>query len=324
MSGLYCRVPSRLHMTLYDMNGELGRVDGGLGFSINDPSFSFTMTSSDTTSVRSGAFDDELEPVIKDCIKEVSEAYDVDPNVNVNILEAPAAHSGFGSKTSVLLSVGQSLLKLQGQEADYRELATLLGRGGTSGAGINLIDRGGLVLDGGHSTDEKAFFAPSSASGHISPAPVLAHMPMPDWDVLLVRPQGQKMFGANELAFFKSICPIPREDVEKLARTILSQILPAVIETRLDLFSARVNEIQTNAWKRNEIALHGPDMIRVMHLIRDFGASAVGMSSFGPTLYAFGENVHEVQERIARSTTFATESMQITKPNNTGIIFESL
>jgi beta-ribofuranosylaminobenzene 5'-phosphate synthase len=310
-------------MTLYDMNGELGRVDGGLGFSVSDPSFDFTMAPATDTSVLCDT-DESLKSIISDCVKKVSEAYDVDPNVEVKVFEAPSAHSGFGSKTSLLLSTGQALLKLNGREADYRELATLLGRGGTSGVGINLIGRGGLVLDGGHSTDEKTFFAPSSASGHITPAPVLAHLTMPDWDVLLVKARSQKVFGAREIDFFKQICPIPGDDVDKLARTILSQILPGVVEARLDVFANGVNAIQTNVWKSQEIALHGPKMAELMSRIRDFGASAVGMSSFGPMLYALGDNLSLVKDRIELALPSEIESCTLTKPNNVGILFKEL
>ena len=34
-------VPARLHITLCDMNGNLGRINGGLGFSINEPKLIF-------------------------------------------------------------------------------------------------------------------------------------------------------------------------------------------------------------------------------------------------------------------------------------------
>ena len=31
--------PSRLHLTLIDMNGSYGRIDGGIGLTIKDPNF---------------------------------------------------------------------------------------------------------------------------------------------------------------------------------------------------------------------------------------------------------------------------------------------
>jgi beta-ribofuranosylaminobenzene 5'-phosphate synthase len=324
MSSLACSVPSRIHITLYDMNGELGRIDGGLGFSINDPSFDFTITHSDTIKVLGNASDDELKGAIIKCIQRVRAAYATDLAVTVTVDKIPPSHSGFGSKTAVLLSIGQAYLQLHGQTADYRDLAALLGRGGTSGAGINLIDKGGLVLDGGHSTDEKQLFAPSSASSKTSPAPVLAHFKMPDWDVLVIQPKSGKVFGSQEVEFFKSICPTPSEDVSRLARIILSQILPSVVEARLDVFSHGINSIQTTFWKSQEIKLHGTEMLQLMQHIRNLGASAVGMSSFGPTLYALGNNLASVQQALLAPSDFAIDSCTLTKPNNTGIQFKHI
>ena len=33
------RAPARIHMTLIDLNGSVGRIDGGLGFGIQEPFF---------------------------------------------------------------------------------------------------------------------------------------------------------------------------------------------------------------------------------------------------------------------------------------------
>jgi beta-ribofuranosylaminobenzene 5'-phosphate synthase len=105
---------------------------------------------------------------------------------------------------------------------------------------------------------------------------------------------------------------------------MLSQILPGVAEARLDVFSSGVNAIQTNVWKSQEIALHGPKMAQLMNTIRDFGASAVGMSSFGPTLYALGDNLSLVKDQLESTQHSEIESCTLTKPNNTGITFKEI
>ena len=33
------RSPSRLHLSLIDLNGSLGRIDGGFGFALDTPNF---------------------------------------------------------------------------------------------------------------------------------------------------------------------------------------------------------------------------------------------------------------------------------------------
>ena len=36
---MYIKSPSRLHLGLIDMNGSYGRLDGGIGLTIQDPNF---------------------------------------------------------------------------------------------------------------------------------------------------------------------------------------------------------------------------------------------------------------------------------------------
>ena len=42
------KTPSRLHLTLLDLNGELGRIDGGLGITINKPNFEINIYDNDS------------------------------------------------------------------------------------------------------------------------------------------------------------------------------------------------------------------------------------------------------------------------------------
>jgi beta-ribofuranosylaminobenzene 5'-phosphate synthase len=39
--------PSRLHFSLIDLNGELGRVDGGIGVALNEPSLKIEVSAVD-------------------------------------------------------------------------------------------------------------------------------------------------------------------------------------------------------------------------------------------------------------------------------------
>ena len=46
------RTPSRIHVTLLDMNGSLGRVDGGIGIALDDPSILLEAQASPSLEVR--------------------------------------------------------------------------------------------------------------------------------------------------------------------------------------------------------------------------------------------------------------------------------
>ena len=62
--------------------------------------------------------------------------------------------------------------------------------------------------------------------------------------------------------------------------------MPSVIETDLDAFGSAVNDIQHVGFKKIENNLQNPIIPKIMDNLRIAGASGVGMSSFGPTIYA--------------------------------------
>ena len=56
------RTPARIHITLLDLNGSYGRIDGGIGFSIQNPQFILesTQTESGVTVEFDKSITDEL------------------------------------------------------------------------------------------------------------------------------------------------------------------------------------------------------------------------------------------------------------------------
>ena len=308
-------VPSRIAIDLYDMNGDLGRIDGSMGFSVEHPRLVFNVRPQDTLELRNASLlGEELAIAVQTSLMLVQQRYAL-PGAIIEFQESIPAHIGFGSKTATLLSTAHALGTIHGFDLDYRMLAFQLGRGGTSGLGVNLIDKGGFVLDGGHSVREKHSLLPSSASIGVPPPPMLAHYSMPEWPILLVRPHSQGLHGAEEVAFFSSVCPVPGTDIECLARVTLSQILPAVAEGDLETFCDGVNRIQSSIWKSSEIALHGRKVQDLLEELRSRGARGVGMSSVGPVVYAIGGDLQRIKECISDRYPFVL----ITAPNNTGV-----
>ena len=55
-------------------------------------------------------------------------------------------HTGFGSKTNTLLSIGKGFAALHRVDASTERLAEIARRAGTSGGTVNLIDRGGFIV----------------------------------------------------------------------------------------------------------------------------------------------------------------------------------
>ena len=62
----------------------------------------------------------------------------------------------------------------------------------------------------------------------------------------------------------------------------------------LDAFGDSVNRIQDIGFKKIENQLQKPVIGEIMNLLRDAGAPGVGMSSFGPTIYAITDSVKDI------------------------------
>ncbi|HTX61968.1 MAG TPA: beta-ribofuranosylaminobenzene 5'-phosphate synthase family protein, partial [Methanobacterium sp.] len=96
----------------------------------------------------------------------------------------------------------------------------------------------------------------------------------------------RKVFGDGEVNIFQKYCPIPLGEVQELTHLLFMKMLPAVIEKDLDYFGEAVNTIQTIGFKKLEIRLQNPFIKELMENLQSAGAAGVGMSSFGPTVYA--------------------------------------
>lgn len=310
-------VPSRIAINLYDMNGDLGRVDGGMGFSLEYPKLVFeSFNSGDINIYNKANMSFEMIKEIKNSIQTLKEKFNFENNITINIEESIPEHCGFGSKTATLLSIGHAYCKLNNHEISFKKLGGILRRGGTSGLGINLIKTGGFILEGGHSTKDKKLFQPSSSVKKVLAAPVLAKYE-PNWGVLLILPRYERVFGEKERNFFSTICPIDKEDIEKLARITLSKLLPSVAENDLKGFCEGINLIQERTWKKSEIELYGKSIKELMKEIKSRNPSlGVGMSSIGPVIYVFGEDIQKVYEMFKEKD---LEMIKVTKINNSGV-----
>ena len=139
--------PSRLHFTLVDMNGQLGRIDGGLGIALEQPGIAFDFCSHGHANVRGG--DARLRKFVMRELIASSELLDVDPALQIVIRETIPPHHGLGSVTQWRLSLLAALNHCFDLNLSQSKLAEISTRGGTSSIGIGAFQWGGLLLDGG-------------------------------------------------------------------------------------------------------------------------------------------------------------------------------
>jgi beta-ribofuranosylaminobenzene 5'-phosphate synthase len=293
------QTPSRIHMTLTDLTGQAGRVDGGIGITLDEPNILVEGEKSDELEVMG----DESERA-RAAAKAVMDKFGLG-GAKLVVRSGYKLHVGLGGGTQLGIAAGKALCQLYNQPASVRDIARIINRGGTSGIGTAAFEMGGFIIDGGHSFGpgkQKIDFRPSSASIGVSPPPVIARHDFPQgWKILLAVPNlPQGAHGRREVDIFKEYCPVPREDVHELCYQILVRMVPSILEENLDDFGAAVNRIQELGFKKVEVALQHPMIQELMQEMRGAGAACAGLSSFGPTVYAITDTGARDIESAAR------------------------
>ena len=301
--------PSRLHMTLIDMNASRGRVDGSIGLTLDKPVISITAQRYDVIDVTGNS---EHAKRMKNSAAALLPDGE---GVRINIEKDYPSHIGMGSGTQAALAAGMAVNRLYDLGLSVHDIAVKVGRGGTSGIGVASFEKGGFILDGGHKFSKKKAFLPSAAS-RLPPAPVLLRKDFPDWPVMVAIPEQKGASMKKEVNIFQTECPVPLHEVEKLSHIILMQLLPALFEEDLTEFGRSINAIQELGFKKKEVGLQPVSKV-LMKILYEGGASGAGMSSFGPTVYAFGEDAEELR-KIAGEFLGNKGQVFITKPRNKG------
>jgi len=275
---------SRIHITLFDLEGKYGRIDGGVGIALKYPRIV----------VRSG-----------NCFKpEVSLPFEV-PKMCIE--EDFEEHIGLGHTTQYLLSVAKLSAEYNFKRLSSYELAKLVKRGGTSGVGVYAFDYGGFIVDGGHSTKVKRELLPSDFSS-APPPPLIARLNFPWYIYVNVLKGGRRIFGKDEIKAFKEA---KLEGLDTLARVVLMELIPSVAEKDLEGTLDAISLIQNLGFKKVEVSLQADEVKKLMNDMAKIGFPA-GLSSFGPAVYTFVSSKREGEELISRFDGFISE------PNNEG------
>jgi beta-ribofuranosylaminobenzene 5'-phosphate synthase len=319
------RTPSRVHVTLIDMHGGSGRVDGGIGITLDEPGILLEAELSPSLSVSGG--DPALQERIRGIAVDVLQKTGAGGSVAITVRTWYPSHVGLGSGSQLGLAVARAISELHGRHLPVRELARLVGRGGTSGIGTAAFEYGGFIVDGGHrfgAGGEKTDFRPSAASRGVNPPPVIARHDFPsDWRILLAIPTVPAgASGTIETDIFRNHCPIPLEEVRALSHEVLMRMLPGIASRDLDLFGSSVNAVQKLGFKKVELSLQPPLVSGLLEVLREAGAAGAGLSSFGPAVYAVGDTGMTAIEQAAQR--FMKESgggtTQITAARNSGAV----
>lgn len=291
MTRLRIQTASRLHFGLLGWGPNAPRQFGGIGLMVEEPGLVVTGEPSERFEAV-GPLSERVSGFLRRVEGMEAAGGSLKP-ARIEVQSAPEEHQGLGVGTQIDLAVSRLLLGLSGvDEPSLEQLAALSGRGRRSGIGLHGFLRGGLLVDGGHRVAD-------------SVPPLVARMDFPsDWSVLIVRPSGPKgRHGADESTAFAALPPFPERVTERLCRLVLLDILGAVAERDLETFGAALAELQRHVGAAFAGAQGGvfasPEAESLIAELGRLGLVGAGQSSWGPSLYAFGNVSRERRRAIA-------------------------
>jgi beta-ribofuranosylaminobenzene 5'-phosphate synthase len=315
---VYVKTPARLHLGLIDLNGELGRLYGGLGVAIDRPNV--LLEAEKSTDLKATGLSTALTGKLA---KQFLDAYGIRETVAINLEKTIPAHIGLGSGTQLALAVAASISKLFGIKGSPQDFASDLGRTAQSGVGTVAFAQGGLVIDAGKNTLD-----PSKKV-----IPPICRITFPDeWRFVVAIPNTKKgLANEAEASAFGKLPPMPPAEVGRICRLIMLKLLPALPERDIASFGSALTEIQrivgdTFAQAQGGRYASTPAGQCIEFMLKE-GAFGAGQSSWGPTVYGVVRKP-EAKKVFEKTQTFLEEGVGgevfVAKANNHGATIKTI
>jgi beta-ribofuranosylaminobenzene 5'-phosphate synthase len=269
------KTPARLHLGLVDLNGDFGRMFGGLGVGIDRPNVIVEAQNSPDFVIKG----QEIELVTSIAQKFFS-IYHLQPKASINVIETIPPHIGLGSGTQLSIAIAVALAKLFDVKASVPELAVAMGRAKRTAVGTTIFQIGGFVVDGGKNQKTQSF------------PPLIYRQPFPtEWRFVVAVPRVKEgLSNSEENHAFQKLTKMPSEDVGKICRLIMLKLLPALAEHDIEAFGDALTRIQVLTGNHFAQAQGGtyssPVASDCIEFMKKTCAYGVGQSSWGPALYA--------------------------------------
>jgi beta-ribofuranosylaminobenzene 5'-phosphate synthase len=304
------KTPARLHLGLIDMNGDLGRMFGGLGVGIDHPKVIIEAENSEDFSIK--GVDVELANYIA---QKFFSTYHLLPKASINVIETIPAHIGLGSGTQLSVALAVALARLFNIKATVPELAVAMGRAKRTAVGTTIFQVGGFVVDGGKNQKTKSF------------PPLIYRQPFPsEWRFIVAVPNAKEgLSNSEENHAFQKLTQMPAQNVGQICRLIMLKLLPALSEHDIENFGEAVTKIQILTGNHFAQAQGGtyssPVAAQCIEFMKKAGASGVGQSSWGPALYGVIKQ-EDSKKILAKVKAYLRKSVGgdvfIAKANNRG------
>jgi predicted sugar kinase len=350
--------PARVHFGLIEICPGESNLYGGMGVTVDEPSTTIDLCGTRAAMefpsriLLRGAPElaDRLINVVKrsfegpviysDSRIETVSSHSDSTELSLSIVGHPEQHSGMGSGTQLAcgvatllraatllardaiclkqftsLEVWKSQSNFTAQSDDASTLARLAersGRGKRSNIGLSAHLWGGLFVDQGVD------------AGSAKTRQVERFNARSDWPVVLVTPGvGESITGDREVSYFQK-CAAPNPNRMKMWELIRQRIVPSQARCDFDDFASAIYEygkmageifrpVQSGIYRDSVIAA-------IVDKLQSSGASCVGQSSWGPTVFAIVQSDEESDRLVRHLQQWcdSTTEVRATRMTNSG------
>jgi len=311
-------IPAHLHAGNPDLTGDLGRIYGTLGFTIDSPRTLITVKKSNEIEIKG-----EDQENAKKYTRSFLEKFNINGGAEIIVENAIPKHLGMGSQTALALGIGTALSKIYGiDNVSVEEMALKLGRGTITALGTYGFKLGGLILDGGFRTDMKGKMIP----------PLIFRKDIPEnWFFVVCIPKSpipkilEIKYKENEV--LDNLKPMKKEVSAELSRLVLMQILPSFLEGDLINFGKALTKFNSRLggfWSdfQEDETYCDPIVENGVKLMLEKGAPSACQTCWGPTFYSIvdGEKKANMIQDELRQYMLSVGGGDVfyTKPNNRG------
>ncbi len=303
MTEVVVTAPARLHFGMLDPAGIGSRRFGGVGVGVESPRFVVAVGSRSGEGVTARGPQDERA---LEFARRARAASGLRGGVEVEVREAIPPHIGLGSGTKLGLAIARGVAELAGVPAGPEQLADASGRGARSSVGSWTFAAPGLVVEAGVRDD-----------GSISP--LVARHPMPErWRCVLALPLGVEGLSGNAEERFFGLLHQERTAIEpRVSRLVLTALLPGLVTEDIGEFGDALTEIQREIgamFATRQGGVFHPRAAPVVEALLALGVSAVGQSSWGPSVYGIvdgPERATDVADRLRAGVDADTEVLVV-------------
>ncbi|HIE34479.1 MAG TPA: GHMP kinase [Candidatus Altiarchaeales archaeon] len=295
MKDITIDTPAHLHAGNIDMTGDLTRLYGTVGFTLDFPHTVIKISKSDRLRI-SGDDSKNAKRYAKKFIKN----FNIDGSVNISIKETIPVAIGMGSQTALALSIGTGIAELYNLNIDVEDMALSLGRGTITALGVNSFRYGGFLIDGGYRIKDKGNHVP----------PLIFRSDIPEsWLFVICIPEKPipeiLKIKEREDEILENLEPMKKELSCELSRVVLMQMMPAIMEKDIETFGKSITALNRKLgpfWDgfQNGNIYCDPIVSEGIKIMENSGAYGVCQSCWGPAFYGLLNSEKKAKNLVKR------------------------